>query len=52
LIDAGIILPGFNDEFSGKAPDLGAFETALPPLQFGRRAYLNHNSDRAPWELF
>ena len=52
LIDAGVILPGFNDAFSGKAPDLGAFETALPPLQFGRRAYLKYNEGLAPWELF
>ena len=25
-IDAGIVLPGFNDDFAGKAPDMGAFE--------------------------
>jgi hypothetical protein len=52
LIDAGVILPDFNDGYAGKAPDLGAFETGLPPLQFGRRAYLNYNTDRAPWELY
>lgn len=52
LIDAGVILPGFNDGFSGKAPDLGAFETSLPPLQFGRRAYMKYDEGRAPWELF
>jgi len=52
VIDSGIILPGFNDGFAGKAPDLGAFEVGLPPLQFGRRAYLAYNQDRAPWELF
>jgi hypothetical protein len=52
LIDSGIILPGFNDGFAGKAPDLGAFEVGLPPLQFGRRAYLTYNQERAPWELF
>jgi len=26
-IDAGIVLPGFNDGFRGRAPDLGAYET-------------------------
>jgi len=52
LIDAGTLLPGFNDNFQGKAPDLGAFEVGALPLQFGRRAYLNYNEDRAPWELY
>lgn len=51
LIDSGTLLPGFNDDFIGKAPDLGAFEVGLPPLQFGRRAYLNFNEGRAPWEI-
>lgn len=52
LIDTGAVLPGFNDAFTGKAPDLGAFEVGLPPLQFGRRAYLNYNEDLAPWEIY
>ena len=51
LIDSGIPLPGFNDGFSGKAPDLGAFETGNPPLQFGRRAYLKFDEGLAPWEM-
>lgn len=50
LIDSGTILPGFNDDYEGKAPDLGAFETGGPPLQFGRRAYLSYNEGRSPWE--
>lgn len=50
LIDSGILLPGFNDDFKGKAPDLGAFETGAPPIQFGRRAYLKYDEGRAPWE--
>jgi len=31
-IDAGEVLPGFNDGFAGKAPDLGAYEfgSSLP----------------------
>ncbi|MBG0860024.1 MAG: right-handed parallel beta-helix repeat-containing protein [Bacteroidales bacterium] len=52
LIDTGTLLPGFNDNFVGKAPDLGAFEVGSPPLQFGRRAYLMFNEDRAPWEKY
>ena len=52
LIDAGIILPGFNDNFKGSAPDIGAFETGTPPIEFGRRAYLSHDQERAPWEIF
>ena len=52
LIDSGTLLPGFNDDFIGKAPDLGAFEVGLPPLQFGRRAYLNFDEGRAPWEMY
>lgn len=48
VIDAGAALPGFNDRYAGKAPDLGAFELGLDPLRFGRRAVV---SDWAPWEL-
>ena len=52
LIDSGVLLSGFNDDFAGKAPDLGAFEVGTPPLQFGRRAYLDFNEGRAPWEIY
>ncbi len=50
LINSGVVLPGFNDDFKGKAPDIGAFETGAPPLQFGRRAYLRFDERLAPWE--
>ncbi len=50
LIDSGIVLPGVNDIFSGTAPDLGAFETGKPPIEFGRRAYLSYDEGRCPWE--
>ena len=50
LIDSGALLPGFNDDFKGAAPDLGAFETGNPPLEFGRRAYLKYDEGRCPWE--
>ena len=26
LIDKGVLIPGINDDFSGNAPDIGAFE--------------------------
>src|SRR5262245_20096883 len=31
-IDKGERIPGFNDDFTGAAPDIGAFETGRPPL--------------------
>jgi len=49
-IDAGVRLPGFNDEFTGAAPDIGAFETGMPPLRFGRE--MAPGFRRAPWELY
>ncbi len=48
IIDAGIIIPGFNDEFVGKAPDLGAFERGAPRIRFGRTA--DPHFRPAPWE--
>jgi hypothetical protein len=52
LINSGLVLPGFNDDYHGEAPDIGAFEVGSPPLQFGRRAYLNYNESLAPWEIY
>ncbi|MBI3831898.1 MAG: hypothetical protein HY291_20415 [Planctomycetes bacterium] len=37
-IDAGEVLPGFNDGFAGKAPDLGAYELGEPVPHYGPRA--------------
>jgi hypothetical protein len=50
-VDAGAVIPGFNDDFAGRAPDLGAFEQGRPPLQFGRRAGLRWDEGWAPWEI-
>jgi len=36
-IDAGIELPSITDGFTGKAPDIGAFETGRPLPQYGPR---------------
>ena len=49
-IDTGVRLPGFNDEYAGAAPDIGAFENGLPPLRFGRE--MAPGFSRAPWELY
>ena len=35
--DAGIALPGINDGFSGKAPDLGALEAGAEKPVYGPR---------------
>ena len=48
-LDTGIRLPGFNDDFQGAAPDIGAFENGNPPLRFGREA--SPGFTRAPWEI-
>lgn len=47
MIDGGTPIPNFNDDYAGKAPDVGAFERGRPPLKFGRKG-----QDRpcAPWQ--
>jgi hypothetical protein len=52
LIDGGVVIPGFNDDYKGAAPDIGAFEVGAPPLEFGRRAYLRYDEGWAPWEKY
>jgi Right handed beta helix region len=36
-VDAGLRLPGINDDFAGAAPDLGAFERERPVPHYGPR---------------
>jgi hypothetical protein len=36
-VDAGVRLPGVNDGFSGRAPDLGAYELGVPAPHYGPR---------------
>jgi hypothetical protein len=36
-VDAGVRLPNVNDDFAGRAPDLGACETGRPEPQYGPR---------------
>ena len=35
--DAGVVIPNFNDEFVGAAPDVGAQERGRAALRFGTR---------------
>ncbi len=35
--DAALILPNINDEFTGKGPDIGAYETGKPLPHYGPR---------------
>ncbi len=36
-VDAGIAIPGVNDGFAGRAPDIGALEAGRPPPTYGPR---------------
>ena len=36
-IDAGALLPSINDDFTGRAPDLGAYEVGRPVPHYGPR---------------
>jgi hypothetical protein len=40
-IDAGMVLPGITDGFTGQAPDLGALESGRPVPAYGPRALAN-----------
>jgi hypothetical protein len=37
IVDRGVSLPGINDGFSGKAPDLGCYELGAPAPRYGPR---------------
>jgi hypothetical protein len=37
-VDAGILLPTINDDFTGRSPDLGAYELNRPLPQYGTRS--------------
>jgi hypothetical protein len=36
-VDAGVVLPNVNDDFTGRAPDLGAYELGKPLPVYGPR---------------
>jgi hypothetical protein len=40
-VDAGCILPNINDDFEGKAPDIGALEVGQPLPIYGPRPLMN-----------
>jgi hypothetical protein len=40
-VDAGVHLPGINDSYSGKAPDLGAYEQGQPLPHYGPRKQID-----------
>ena len=37
-VDAGIVIPNVNDDYNGKAPDLGALEIGSPAVIYGARS--------------
>jgi hypothetical protein len=37
-VDGGTVLPGLTDGFTGRAPDLGAYEQGVDPPHYGPRA--------------
>jgi hypothetical protein len=37
-VDAGVLLPTINDDFSGRAPDIGAYELDRPLPHYGPRS--------------
>jgi hypothetical protein len=37
-VDKGVVLPSINDDFTGRAPDLGAYELDRPIPHYGPRA--------------
>jgi hypothetical protein len=36
-VDAGVALPSINDDFTGRAPDIGAYEIGRPAPHYGPR---------------
>ena len=36
-VDAGLLLPNVNDGYTGRAPDLGAYELGQPDVVYGPR---------------
>jgi hypothetical protein len=40
-VDAGVRLPNINDDFGGRAPDLGAYELGQPVPVYGPRWWSN-----------
>ncbi|MCJ7740629.1 hypothetical protein MUP32_04930, partial [Candidatus Microgenomates bacterium] len=47
--DKAVLLPNFNDGYTGTAPDMGAHEANTPPMEFGVNAYLTVSSSPTPF---
>jgi hypothetical protein len=45
-VDAGVVLATVNENFAGKAPDLGAIETGQPDPVYGPRRPVKQPSYR------
>lgn len=45
-VDAGAVLPQITDGFTGKAPDLGAYEVGLPLPHYGPRSQAAADGDQ------
>jgi hypothetical protein len=43
-VDAGVVIPNVNDNYNGKAPDMGALEVGKPSVIYGAR-HLNPNQE-------
>ena len=50
-IDAGVPLPNIAEEFTGKAPDLGAFELGMPTPHYGPRDAATEKRIENHWVL-
>jgi hypothetical protein len=49
--NAGIVIPNFNTGYTtGDAPDMGAHESGMPPMEFGVMAYLNGEPYGEVWD--
>jgi len=46
--DGGVVLPNFNDGFTGAGPDIGAHEAGTAPMEFGVAAYRPSESSGEP----
>ena len=44
IVDAGIALPNINDNYTGKAPDLGALEADQPVPHYGPRTAISQEA--------
>jgi hypothetical protein len=47
-IDRGVVLPTINDGFTGKAPDLGAYELGSDPPHYGPRQWPTGSTPQSP----